>query len=107
MNQPTNVSLGGARVPKVLSACAPYGHCSALVALALLTVHGCTIPTEQHGSAPGIWIEDAEGRWVNTYVGEGLYGQPKFKAGDRYIHSGVFSRNLETLSRFVSGSANE
>jgi hypothetical protein len=45
---------------------------------------------------------DPEGRWVSTYAGEGLYGQPKFKMGDRYLHSGVFSRNLEALSAFLA-----
>jgi PelA/Pel-15E family pectate lyase len=40
---------------------------------------------------------DAEGRWISSFGGERLSGQPKFKAGDRYIHSGVFSGNLETL----------
>jgi hypothetical protein len=44
---------------------------------------------------------DAEGRWISTYSGERLYGQPKFKPGDRYIHSGVFSRNLEALCAFI------
>jgi PelA/Pel-15E family pectate lyase len=45
---------------------------------------------------------DAEGRWISTYAGEGLYGQPKFKNGDRYINSAVFSHNLETLSNFLA-----
>jgi PelA/Pel-15E family pectate lyase len=45
---------------------------------------------------------DAEGRWISTYSGEGLYGQPKFKSGDRYINSAVFSKNLETLSNFLT-----
>ena len=44
---------------------------------------------------------DKEGRWVSTFAGERLYGQPKFKAGDKYLHSGVFSGNLETLSALL------
>jgi Pectic acid lyase len=45
---------------------------------------------------------DADGRWVSTFAGEQLVGQPKFKPGDRYINSAVFSRNLETLSQFLA-----
>jgi PelA/Pel-15E family pectate lyase len=44
---------------------------------------------------------DDQGRWISTFAGEPLVGQPEFKLGDRYISSVVFSRNLETLSRFV------
>src|SRR5262245_34750023 len=47
---------------------------------------------------------DSDGRWVSTYAGEPLYGQPKFKTGDRYLHSGVFSQNLETLSALLAAS---
>jgi PelA/Pel-15E family pectate lyase len=45
---------------------------------------------------------DSEGRWVSTYAGEPLYGQPKFKPGDKYINSDVFSKNLETLSSLLT-----
>ncbi len=44
---------------------------------------------------------DDEGRWVSTYDGELLVGQPKFKPGEAYLDSAVFSRNLEVLSRFL------
>jgi hypothetical protein len=44
---------------------------------------------------------DAEGRWISTYAGERLVGQPKFKAGDRYIGSDVFSRNVEALGAYL------
>ncbi len=44
---------------------------------------------------------DGEGRWISTFSGERLAGQPKFRKGDRYIHSGVFSRNLDILSGAV------
>lgn len=44
---------------------------------------------------------DAEGRWVSTYAGERLVGQPKFKRGERYISSEVFSRNLTALSDYL------
>ena len=27
---------------------------------------------------------------------------PKFRPGDRYLHSGVFSRNVETLSAWLA-----
>jgi PelA/Pel-15E family pectate lyase len=45
---------------------------------------------------------DAEGRWLSTYAGERLVGQPKFEAGFRFISSDVFSRNVGTLSRFLA-----
>ena len=45
---------------------------------------------------------DATGRWVSSYAGERLVGQPKFNPGFRYLSSDVFSRNLETLSRYLS-----
>jgi PelA/Pel-15E family pectate lyase len=46
---------------------------------------------------------DAQGRWVSTYAGEGLVGQPKFARGFRYLSSGVFSHNVETLSAYLKG----
>lgn len=46
---------------------------------------------------------DAEGRWVSTYAGEPLVGQPKFENGFRYVSSAIFSRNVETLSRYLAG----
>lgn len=45
---------------------------------------------------------DADGRWITTYAGERLVGQPKFSPSFRYISSDVFSRNVETLSEYVS-----
>ena len=45
---------------------------------------------------------DADGRWVSTYAGEGLVGQPKFANGFKYISSAVFSRNVETLSEYLA-----
>jgi hypothetical protein len=47
---------------------------------------------------------DEEGRWISTFAGEGLTGQPRFKSGDRYLSSAVFSRNLDTLSRFLKNT---
>ncbi|MDQ3623247.1 MAG: pectic acid lyase, partial [Verrucomicrobiota bacterium] len=44
---------------------------------------------------------DAEGRWISTNEGQPLVGQPKFKPGEKFIASEVFSRNLEALSEFV------
>lgn len=44
---------------------------------------------------------DERGRWVSTYEGEPLVGQPKFAMGSPYISSAVFSRNLEMLSKYV------
>jgi PelA/Pel-15E family pectate lyase len=47
---------------------------------------------------------DDQGRWVSTYGGERLVGQPKFKPGMRYIASEVFSRNVGTLSDYLSAT---
>jgi hypothetical protein len=47
---------------------------------------------------------DADGRWVSTYAGEHLVGQPKFEPGFRYISSAVFVRNVETLSEYIATS---
>jgi len=44
---------------------------------------------------------DEEGRWITTYAGEQLVGQPKFSDAFRYLSSDVFSRNIETLSKYV------
>lgn len=48
---------------------------------------------------------DAEGRWITTYADERLVGQPEFERGFRYISSGVFSRNVETLSEYIGSPA--
>lgn len=50
---------------------------------------------------------DDEGRWVSTFAGERLVGQPKFAASFRYISSDVFSKNIETLSEFVATSSRQ
>ena len=42
---------------------------------------------------------DDLGRWISIYKGERLIGQAKFREGDEYISSEVFSKNLQTLSR--------
>lgn len=47
---------------------------------------------------------DKEGRWISTYAGERLAGQPKFTNSFQYISSDVFSRNLETLSEYMSAT---
>jgi hypothetical protein len=44
---------------------------------------------------------DDQGRWVSTYAGERLVGQPRFAPGFKYLSSAVFSRNLETLSEYL------
>ena len=48
---------------------------------------------------------DADGRWVTTYAGERLVGQPDFSESFRYISSAVFSRNIETLSEYIQSIA--
>jgi hypothetical protein len=44
---------------------------------------------------------DDLGRWISTYQGEQLVGQPKFKPDTRYIASEIFSKNIETLSEYL------
>ncbi len=44
---------------------------------------------------------DEQGRWISTFGGERLVGQPKFAAGAPYLSSEVFSKNLTQLSEFV------
>ena len=44
---------------------------------------------------------DADGRWVSTYAGERLVGQPAFAAGFRYVSSEVFRRNVGVLSAYL------
>ncbi|MHC4496605.1 MAG: pectate lyase, partial [Planctomycetota bacterium] len=44
---------------------------------------------------------DGQGRWLSTYRGERLVGQPKFRLNTLYIVSEVFSRNIETLSEYL------
>ena len=47
---------------------------------------------------------DAEGRWLSTFDGGMIVGQPKFKPGEAYLASAVFAGNLETLAAYVAGS---
>lgn len=44
---------------------------------------------------------DAQGRWISTYAGERLVGQPKFKPGFRYLGSNVFIENTGRLSAYL------
>ncbi|MEQ8788490.1 MAG: pectate lyase [Pirellulaceae bacterium] len=44
---------------------------------------------------------DDQGRWMSRFAGEPLVGQPKFREGEQYLASEVFSRNLELLSKFL------
>jgi PelA/Pel-15E family pectate lyase len=48
---------------------------------------------------------DEQGRWITTYAGERLVGQPKFATGFRFLSSEVFSRNLTTLSYYLASPA--
>jgi hypothetical protein len=45
---------------------------------------------------------DEQGRWISVYSGEPLVGQPKFRMGEQYLSSAVFSRNLEALSKYLA-----
>lgn len=50
---------------------------------------------------------DEEGRWMSTFQGEPLVGQPKFRPNEPYISSAVFSQNLETLSEYLRATGKE
>ena len=45
---------------------------------------------------------DDQGRWISTFQGQRLPGDQKFRPGDRFIGSDVFSENVETLSAYLS-----
>lgn len=45
-----------------------------------------------------------EGRWISTATGERLVGQPKFKPGDQYLSSQVFSQNVTKLSQYLAAA---
>jgi len=47
---------------------------------------------------------DTQGRWIATYGGERLVGQPKFKPGSQYLSSTIFNRNVELLSDYLIAS---
>lgn len=44
---------------------------------------------------------DDQGRWVSTYHGEKLPGQPKFAEGQKYLSSEVFVKNMNLLSEYL------
>jgi len=44
---------------------------------------------------------DEQGRWVSTYHGEKLTGQPKFAEGQKYLSSVVFIKNINILSGYL------
>jgi hypothetical protein len=44
---------------------------------------------------------DEQGRWIDTYSGQRLVGQPKFREAERYISSATFSRNMELLADYL------
>lgn len=47
---------------------------------------------------------DAQGRWISTYRGERLVGQPKFRPNSPYLSSELFSKNVETLARYLAAN---
>lgn len=44
---------------------------------------------------------DSQGRWISTFQGEPLVGDQKFRPGQQYISSAVFSDNMEALSEYL------
>ncbi|MBW3539360.1 MAG: pectic acid lyase, partial [Planctomycetes bacterium] len=75
-------------------------------------VRGDRQPPPPPPSAAGLETEvrriiaelDDRGRWVSTFRDQRLPGDQKFRPGDRYIGSDVFSANLETLSNYVQAT---
>jgi PelA/Pel-15E family pectate lyase len=47
---------------------------------------------------------DDQGRWVSTYKGERLIGQPKFAPGTQYIATKVFCENVEELCDYLNAT---
>jgi hypothetical protein len=47
---------------------------------------------------------DGQGRWITTYDGERLVGQPKFVSGFRYIGANVFNENAGILSDYLNAT---
>jgi len=45
---------------------------------------------------------DPQGRWISTYAGERLVGQPEFRQGFQFISSAVLARNVEVLSDYIA-----
>lgn len=45
---------------------------------------------------------DTQGRWISRYSNQLLVGQPKFRPGEKFIASGVFSEKLTTLADWLS-----
>ena len=50
---------------------------------------------------------DEQGRWLSTYDGEPLVGQPKIPVNSQYISSAVFSRNIEILCDYLKTPESE
>lgn len=46
---------------------------------------------------------DEQGRWISEFGGELLVGQPKFREGESYLSSEVFTRNFRMLARWLEG----
>lgn len=47
---------------------------------------------------------DDQGRWISTYDGKPLVGQPKFARNSQYISSAVFSHNIAVLCNYLTES---
>ena len=47
---------------------------------------------------------DEKGRWLTTYEGERIAGQPKFRAGEQFVSSETFVKNVERLADFLSAN---
>ncbi|GIW99198.1 MAG: polysaccharide lyase [Pirellulaceae bacterium] len=47
---------------------------------------------------------DSQGRWIETFDGQRLPGQPKLSRGQLYLSSETFAKNITTLARYVAAT---
>jgi len=62
---------------------------------------------DDEGIRQTILALDDLGRWVSTYNGERLVGQPKIAVGAKYLSSELFSQNLTNLSDFLQADSSK
>ena len=58
-------------------------------------------PATEHRVRDIIDRLDDQGRWISIYSNERLIGQARFKPGEHYLSSELFSENLSLLSEFL------
>ena len=48
---------------------------------------------------------EGEGRWMSSYDGSPLPGQPKLRIGELFLTTDVFNSNMRTLSEYLKRDA--